>query len=131
MSKAKRKPKLTGPGRRLSEKLMLEVRKQVTEMIEAVIYETQDVWELVDNIVQEEYERDGRAWLEVDADDGAAVLCSIGTGDAVFRLPLDIAIDIDSAAAPQDDNRQRLMLLDVLIGNLQGVRAKLVEAIGA
>jgi hypothetical protein len=125
---AKRKPaKVAVPEVRLTEKLRRDIVDQVKHLIEEVMYAS-DVWDIIDEHVQVEYTREGDAWLELDGP--ASVLCSIGSGDAVFRLPLDVnMIDVDDPRAPQDDNKRRLTCLLDLMVDLDAVRQKLSEAI--
>lgn len=121
------KPKLQKLEVRLTEKLRANLIEHIKAMIEEVMGE-QDIWRIIDEHVSEEYKREGVAWLEVDSP--ACVLCSIGSGDAVFRLPLDIElIDVDGPDAPQTDNRKRLKHLDVLIAKLQVKRQELSDAV--
>lgn len=125
---AKRKPaKVAVPEVRLTEKLRRDIVDQVKHLIEEVM-DASDVWDIIDEHVQVEYTRQGDAWLELDGP--ASVLCSIGSGDAVFRLPLDVnMIDVDDPRAPQDDNKRRLTCLLDLMVDLDAVRQKLSEAI--
>jgi hypothetical protein len=123
----KKKPKPKMPEVRLTEKLQRSIVSHIKEMIEAVMAE-QDIWNIIDEHVQHEYAREGTAWLELDAP--ATVLCSIGTGDAVFRLPLDVTmIDIDGPDAPQNDNKRRLTYLTILMADLHEVKRKLTDVL--
>lgn len=113
---------------RLTEELRGGLVEHIKNMIEEVMGE-QDIWRIIDEHVQEEYARSGDAWLDVLR--GPEVLCCIGSGDAVFTLPLDVdCVDVDSPDAPQDDNRKRAMHLDVLIEALKKKRQELSAAIG-
>lgn len=116
------------PDIRLTERLRGDLIRHVRSMIDEVMSQS-ELWDVIDEHVQTEYKKEGFAWLELDGP--ATVLCSIGSGDAVFRLPLDLRIDVDSAKAPQHENKRRLMYLMELMAELHEIKHQLEAAIAA